>query len=383
MQFEFATAARILFGVGTIRQLGEIVGTMGKSVLLVTNLPEKFCTPVIAELNTRGLHSLTYFIPSEPTDKLITKGVETIHQGKCDLVIGIGGGSAIDAGKAIAALATNPGEIYDYLEVVGKGLSITKPPIPMIAIPTTSGTGAEVTRNAVISVLEHRVKVSLRSSLLLPKVAIIDPGLTADLPPDITASTGLDALTQLIEPYVSLKANPITDAICREGMGHVARSLYSAYDTGDRTAREGMSLASLFGGIALANSGLGVVHGFASVLGGMYAIPHGVICARLLPFAMEINIRAIEARSPENPTLGKYKQVAQFLIGKSDVSAADGIAWIKALCTKMHIMPLSDYGLTPLAFLEIIEKTSKASSTKANPIQLTPDELHVILDSSL
>jgi alcohol dehydrogenase class IV len=356
---------------------------MGKSVLLVTNLPEKYSASVIAELNTRGLRSLAFFIPSEPTDKVITKGVEFIHQHKCELVIGIGGGSAIDAGKAIAALATNPGDIYDYLEVVGKGLSITKPPIPMIAIPTTSGTGAEVTRNAVISVPEHRVKVSLRSSLLLPRLAIIDPGLTADLPPDITASTGLDALTQLIEPYVSLKANPITDAICREGMGYVARSLFKAYETGDLAAREDMSLASLFGGLALANSGLGVVHGFASVLGGMYTIPHGVICARLLPSAMDINLRAIEARMPESPTLRKYKQVAQILIGKSDVSAVDGIVWIQSLCTKMHILPLSDYGISPLAIQEINEKTSKASSTKANPIQLTLDELQEILGNSL
>jgi len=267
--------------------------------------------------------------------------------------------------------------------VIGKGLPITNQPIPIIAIPTTAGTGAEVTRNAVIGVPEYQMKVSLRSPLLLPKLAIIDPDLTVGLPPNITASTGLDALTQLIEAYVSIKANPLTDTICRGGIERVAHSLRKAYEVDDPCAREEMSLASLFGGLALANSGLGTVHGFASVLGGMYPAPHGAICSQLLPSVMEANLRALQARMPESQALRRYRDVAQIVTSTSDAGAVDGIAWVRMLCNQLHVSPLSVYGITSWDFPQIIEKTAQASSTKANPIQLTPDELREVLGSSL
>jgi alcohol dehydrogenase class IV len=383
MRFEFATATRILFGEGTASQLGEIAASMGKSALFATNLPEARTAPIIAGLSKWGVHVVPFMISGEPTVTLVENGLELSNRNRCDLVMGIGGGSAIDIGKAIAVLTTNHGDIYDYLEVVGKSLPVTNQPIPMVAIPTTAGTGAEVTRNAVIGVPEHRVKVSLRSPLMLPKLAIVDPELGSGLPAEITASTGLDALTQLIEPFVSVKANPLTDAICREGMRYIARSLSKAYDTDDPLARQEMSLASLFGGLALANSGLGTVHGFASVLGGMYSIPHGVICARLLPYVMKENLRAIEARMPESPARCRYKEVAQILTGDKEADTVDGIAWVQRLCTQLRVSPLSDYDIPSDEIKDIIEKTEKASSTKANPIQLTPVELKGILESNL
>jgi alcohol dehydrogenase class IV len=288
----------------------------------------------------------------------------------------------MDAGKAIAALVTNSGEIYDYLEVIGKGVPITVPSLPMIAIPTTAGTGAEVTRNAVINSPEHTLKVSIRSPLLLPRLALIDPELTRGLPPDITASTGLDALTQLIEPFVSLKANSLTDAICRDGITRIAHSLLPAYVTDEPLARENMSLASLFGGLALANSGLGAVHGFASVLGGMYLAPHGMICARFLPIVMDVNVRALQSRMPDSLILQRYDEVACLLTGDSNAKAIDGIVWVKELCAQLCVSPLMVYGLSRCDYPQIIEKTIQASSTKANPIQLTPDELSEILESN-
>ena len=218
---------------------------------------------------------------------LVRQGVELARREQCDLVIAFGGGSAIDAGKAIAALLANGGELTDYLEVIGKGQPLRHPSVPFIAVPTTAGTGSEVTRNAVLASAEHQVKVSMRSPLMLPRLAVVDPELTLELPPAVTASTGLDALTQLIEPYVSIRANPLTDGFCLEGLRRVSRSLRRAYHAGrDITAREDMSLASLLGGLALANAGLGVVHGFAAPVGGMFHAPHGAICAALLPHGM-------------------------------------------------------------------------------------------------
>jgi len=383
MQFEFATATRILFGAGTVSQLGEVAASIGKSILFTTNLPEARTAPILLGLSKRGLRVVPFVVAGEPTVRLVANGVELSREHGCDLVIGIGGGSAIDAGKAVAALTTNHGDIYDYLEIVGKGVPVCNQPVPMIAIPTTAGTGAEVTRNAVIGVPEHRVKVSLRSSLMLPRLALVDPELAYGLPPEITASTGLDALTQLIEPFVSVKANPLTDAICREGMRYITRSLRKAYETEDPVARQEMSLASLFGGLALANSGLGTVHGFASVLGGMYPVPHGVICARLLPYVMGANLRAIEVRMPESPARGRYKEVAQILTGDPKADAADGFAWVQRLCAQLEVSTLSDYDIPSDEIEDIIVKTGKASSTKANPIQLTPEELRDILKSNL
>jgi alcohol dehydrogenase class IV len=241
-----------------------------------------------------------------------------------------------------------------------------------------------VTRNAVIEVTEQNVKVSLRSPLMLPSIALVDPELTYQLPPEITASTGLDALTQLLEPFVSIKANPMTDAICREGMRRAARSLRRAYENGsDHEAREGMSLASLFGGMALANAALGAVHGFAGPLGGMLHAPHGALCARLLPLVMEANLHALETRQPEHPALQRYVEVAKILTGNETADARDGVTWTKQLVHDLHIPGLSHYGMNAGRFHEVIDKTQKASSFKGNPIPLNEHELRNILEKAL
>lgn len=296
------------------------------------------------------------------------------------MVIGFGGGSSLDAGKAIAALAANEGDAYDYLEVIGKGKPLTHPSLPYIAIPTTAGTGTEVTRNAVLGAPEFGIKVSLRSPYLLPRLALIDPTLTYSVPPKVTASTGLDALTQLIEPFVCNNPNPLIDAITREGMKRAAHSLLKAYQHGDdELARIDMAIAALFSGFALANAKLGAVHGFAAVLGGSLGAPHGAICARLLPYVMAVNVRALAKRLPQSETLHRYDEVAQILTGNSTARAADGIHWVSDICAAMEIPAISDYGLKREDFPVIIEKSTQASSMKGNPITLTTEELEEIL----
>jgi alcohol dehydrogenase class IV len=384
MRFEFATATRIVFGPGTLKEVGPIAAEMGSQALVVTGASPDRAQPLLDDLDAHGVRAVTFAVSEEPTTAIVSEGAQRAREADCALIIGIGGGSAIDAGKAVAALLTNGGDPLDYLEVIGKGQPITKPAAPYIAIPTTAGTGAEVTYNAVLASPEHRVKVSLRSPLMLPRVAVVDPELTHSLPPEITASTGLDALTQVIEPYVSNKANPLTDAICREGVRRAARSLRRAYEHGhDEKAREDMALASLFGGLALTNAGLGAVHGFAGPMGGMFHAPHGAICGRLLPHVMAINVQALQDREKGGHALRRYDELAQYLIGTLRATARDGVSWVQALCERLGVPPLSAYGLTEDDFLLLIEKASQSSSMKGNPVQLTPDEMREVLTRAL
>lgn len=382
LSFEFATAQRIIFGTGKLNELGKLIDENTKRVLFVHGHSSD-AVPRMREILSSFNHPFTEFqTHGEPDIETIKDGVKAVQD--CDLVIGLGGGSILDTGKAISALATNPGDVLDYLEVIGKGQPLLHPPLPYIAIPTTAGTGAEVTRNAVLESIEHHVKVSLRSPLMLPRVALVDSELTYSLPPDITASSGLDALTQLIEPFVSVKANPLTDAICREGMRHAARSLRRAYQNGaDKEAREGMSIASLFGGLALANAALGAAHGFAGPLGGMLHAPHGVLCARFLPLVMETNIKAMESRQPQHPALQRYEEIAQILTHDKQATALDGVKWASELVEELKIPRLSHYGMKPEDFSQAVKKTQNASSFKGNPILLDVKELTEILEKAL
>ncbi len=384
VRFEFATACRILFGAGVVREVVPAAKQMGRRPLLVVGHSPQRAAFLAEEFKTAGIACITWATRGEPSVALVREGVELARREQCDLVIAFGGGSAIDAGKAVAALLTNGGDPTLYLEVIGKGQPLQNAPLPFIAVPTTAGTGSEVTRNAVLASAEHRVKVSLRSPLMLARLAVVDPELTLELPPAVTASTGLDALTQLIEPYVSSRANPLTDGFCREGLHRVSRSLRRAYQSGsDRAAREFMSLASLLGGLALANAGLGVVHGFAAPIGGMFDAPHGAVCAALLPHGMAINIRAVRARNPEGETLRRYETVARILTGKPDALAEDGVVWVRQLCRDFQIPPLKSYGIEDKDVPTLVEKASQASSTKGNPISLTLDELQEVLTLAL
>jgi len=376
MRFEFATAARIVFGGGSVRDVAPAAAALGKRAFVVTGNSAGRAAPVIKDLDSAGLSSLHCAVPDEPTVELIRRGAGEAREQRCDLVIAIGGGSALDTGKALAALLTNPGDPLDYLEVIGRGQPLTHAAAPCIAIPTTAGTGSEVTRNAVLGSPEHRVKASLRSAGMLPRLAVVDPELTLGLPPALTASTGLDALTQLIEPYVSVRANPMTDAFCVEGLRRAAVALPRAWQNGsDREARESMSWAALLGGLALANAGLGAVHGFAAPLGGMFSAPHGALCAAVLPYAMKANIDALCARDPQNPVLRRYDEVARLLTGNSHAAAGDGVGWVAELCQRLEIPPLRAYGVEPRHIPDLVEAARRTSSMKGNPISLTSEEL--------
>src|SRR5581483_1751763 len=341
MQFEFATAGRILFGAGTVRQAAPAAKEFGRRALLVMGRSPDRVQSLAKALNGASVSCTLFPVESEPTVEMIARGLEAARREECDFVVSFGGGSVIDAGKAIAALLTNPGELMDYLEVIGRGQPLRAASAPFIAIPTTAGTGSEVTRNAVLASHEHRVKVSLRSPQMLPRLAIVDPELTFSLSPTATARSGCDALSQLIEPYVSSRANPLTDGYCLEGLRRVGRSLRRAYHHGDDApARTDMSLAALLGGLSLANAGLGVVHGFAAPLGGMFDAPHGALCAALLPHGMAVNIAALRASAPGGEGLRRYTEVARILTGKTDAQPEDGAGWVARLCEHLEIPSL-------------------------------------------
>ncbi len=383
MRFEFATATRIVFGPGSLKELFPAARSLGTRPLFVEGRSASRSASPLSQLGSDGLSVSEFHVSGEPTVELVLSGVEQARSEGCDFVIGMGGGSVVDTGKAIAALLSNPGDIYDYLEVVGKGGPLTKPAAPYIAVPTTAGTGAEVTRNAVLAVTERRVKVSLRSPSLLPRLALVDPELTYGLPPQVTATSGLDALTQLVEPFLSNAANPMVDALCRDGIRRIARSLRHAYTSDDHAAREDMSLAALFSGMALANAKLGAAHGFAGPIGGMFPAPHGAICARLLPLVMETNLHAIQDRAPGWPILSRFTEVSRLLTANPDAFAEDGIRWLHELCRDLGIPPLAAYGLTASDFPGIVALARTSSSMKGNPIELTEPELTAIMERAL
>jgi alcohol dehydrogenase class IV len=375
-QFEFATVPRIIFGAGAASRIGDQVKDFGRRALVVTGRSPNRVDQLLSNVVAAGVGVSTFAVAGEPETSTVENGVQLAKKDHCDFVISIGGGSVIDAGKAIAAMLANEGQLFDYLEIIGRGQSLKKASAPFVAIPTTAGTGAEVTRNAVLSAPEHQVKVSLRSPLMLARLAVVDPELTYGLPPELTAFTGLDALTQLIEPYVCLRANPMTDGGCVEGIHRVARSLRVAVlDGGNHFAREDMALASLLGGVALANAGLGAVHGFAGPIGGGFPAPHGAICAALLPHVMMMNLRALREREPQNPGLVRYQKVAALLSGNPHATADVGAEWVQTFVADLKIPRLGHYGVREEHVADLVAKSMKASSMKANPIELRPEEL--------
>ena len=384
MRFEFATATKIVFGPGTLRESGAIAKEFGNRALVVIGREPRRAERLKEFLRGAGVATELFSVAGEPDIETVSAATNLARDRRCDVVIAFGGGSSVDAGKAVAAMLANEGELLDYLEIVGRGKTLTEVSAPFIAIPTTAGTGAEVTRNAVIASPEHRVKVSLRSPLMLAKVALVDPELTFDLPPHITASTGLDALTQLIEPYVCSRANPMTDALCREGIHRVARSLRRAHQNGhDAAAREDMSVASLFSGLALANAGLGAVHGFAGPIGGIFPAPHGAICAALLPHVMAANLRALRRNSTATDSIRRYADVARWLTSNENATPDDGVRWVSELVNELHIPRLGTYGISKEHAADLTAAAARSSSMKANPIVLEPAELTDILLSAL
>ncbi|MFH2115324.1 MAG: iron-containing alcohol dehydrogenase [Spirochaetota bacterium] len=403
VNFEFATAGRIIFGTGSMTKAGPEARELGRKALLVTGMHPERHAVLLDALASQGIRFENIQVSGEPTVNDAGKATERGRITGCDFVIGCGGGSVIDLAKASAAMSTNPGDPLDYLEVIGRGQTLSHRPAPCLAIPTTAGTGSEVTRNAVLSSPEHGVKVSMRHPAMLPAIAIVDPALCLAMPPGLTASTGLDALTQLLEAFISIKANPMTDGFCRQGLPLAVRSLARAFQDGsDLQAREDLSLASLLGGLALANAGLGAVHGFAGPIGGAFPMAHGTICAAILPKAMKTNLAALRSRLPGSPALAKLEEFSH-MTGCGSVD--DGIAWLENLCLDLKVPRLSSFGLgiglgsgpgsgsgsgpgsgsggKELPDLPaLVQKAKQASSMKGNPVVLTDGELMGILEAA-
>src|SRR5690349_14778789 len=312
--FEFATAGRVLFGAGRAADLPAMLAASGTRALVYTGASPDRHAELLDALSTPAT---VFPVAGEPTVDLIRTAVAAARDHGADVVAAIGGGSVIDTGKAAAMLLGNGGDPLDYLEVIGAGRAITRPSVPFIAVPTPAGTGAELTANSVLASPAHGIKASLRSRTMIPSAALVDPFLTVSCPPPVTAASGMDALTQCLEPFVSPMANPLTDAVAREGIRRAAAGLRSAYADGSNlSARADMSLASVAGGMALANAKLGAVHGLAGVIGGTVAVPHGVACAALLAPVMEANVAALRAGPPGHRALAKYAEAAALLTGE-------------------------------------------------------------------
>jgi alcohol dehydrogenase class IV len=395
--FDFSTADRILFGAGSVRSLPGLLRPWGQRFLVVTGRSAARVRPLVELLESEGLEPRLFSVPGEPTVDTVRLGCRLAAEQRVEGIVAFGGGSAIDAAKAISVLAANPGDVVEYLEIIGQGRALEKPGLPCAAVPTTAGTGTEVTRNAVLTSAEHRVKVSLRGRMLLPQLAIVDPELSYRLPPEPTATTGLDALTQLVEPFVSCRANPMTDALCREGMRRIARSLRDAHSTAvrlaedpealpgddEKAARADLALAALFSGLALANAGLGAVHGFAGPIGGMFGAAHGAICAALLPAVTEGNVAVLKARHPEHPALARYREVATILCGDAHASVEEGIEWMRRITTDLGVAGLGPFGVTEADVDTVVTRATAASSMKGNPIALTREEMGTVLRAAL
>jgi alcohol dehydrogenase class IV len=383
--FEFATAQQIIFGRGKVSELPKLAACHNlHRCFVITGKSVSRVQPVIDLLINAGVKIVSFIVPGEPSVPLIREAVGLAAG--CDGVVAIGGGSVLDTGKAIAALMRNTSDLLEYLEVIGQGRPMEHASSPCIAVPTTSGTGSEVTRNAVLYSPEHAVKVSLRSATMLPVAAVVDPDLARDLPPQPTAWCGMDALTQLIEPYVSLRANPFTDALCLQAIPLAARALPRAFRNGaDMEARTDMALASLFGGIALANSGLGVVHGFAGPLGGMFDAPHGAICAAILEHGMDANIAHLTGnQSPDSAgVLDRYRTIARLLTARESAEPEDGVAFVHDLSRELGIPSLASFGMDASKADEVVQKSARASSMKANPVTLSDEELTEVYLRSL
>jgi alcohol dehydrogenase class IV len=377
MRFEFHSG-RIVFGPGSALQLPAHAKHFGSRPLVVTGRsPERFAQYL-------PQHATIFSFAGEPTLDTVRAGVSEARAAECDVVVGIGGGSALDAAKAIASLTPNSGEPLDYLEVIGKGLTMQRPGLPIIAVPSTAGTGAEVTRNAVLGAPEYGLKASLRGASLLPAIAIVDPALTFSLSAEITATTGLDTLTQLLEAFVSARATPLTDSLCRDGLSRVGVSLRAVYRDGyDAEARENMSYASMLSGLALANAGLGVVHGFAAPLGGLLQASHGSICAAVLAAGTAANLKALRERNPTSPAIPKYREAKRLLSGRESADDVELVEWLRQLTRDLGIRSLGHLGLVETQIPELVAKAAKANSMKANALELTTEEMEEIAVQSM
>jgi alcohol dehydrogenase class IV len=384
VQFDLAVPADVRFGAGRVSEVPQALASLGAShVLVVTGRSTWRADGVRAALSEAGISTVSFGVAIEPSIDLVRAAMSQVVEAGCDAVLGYGGGSALDVAKAAAVLATADADPLEHLEVIGAGRPIVRPGLPCVAVPTTAGTGSEVTRNSVLS--GGGVKASLRSPLLLPKVAVVDPDLLVGLPGPTIAASGMDALAQLIEPLLSRRANPFSDALARDGIRRSARSLRQAYENGmdDPAVREDLALASLLSGMCLANSGLGAVHGIAAAAGARLSAPHGAVCAAVLAATVEVNLRALRDRAPEHPALPRLAEVATLLTGQPGATPEDAISWLRELTTALSIPGLGSYGLDRAGVPALVSAAQQASSMRGNPIELDDAEVSEILSRSL
>ncbi|MGO8955773.1 MAG: iron-containing alcohol dehydrogenase [Streptosporangiaceae bacterium] len=370
-----------MVGAGRVAELPSVVSGLGSRALVCTGANPSRYERLLAALD---MPTEVFAVAGEPTIATALAATLAARNHGADVVTAIGGGSVIDVGKCVAMLLANGGDPLDYIEVIGTGRKITQQAAPCVAVPTTAGTGAEVTANAVLASPADGVKASLRSPMMIPRIALVDPGLTVSCPPSVTASSGLDALTQCLEPFVSCQANALTDGLSMEGLRRGASGLRAAYADGeDIDARTDMAMCSLLGGIALANAKLGAVHGLAGVIGGTTDVPHGVACAALLAPVIEANVRALTASQPWHPALGRYDQVAGLLTGRTRASIEDGVAWIRETLALLEIPGLAAFGITSEQADEIAAKAIKSSSMQGNPAALSVRDLRAVVLQAL
>lgn len=384
-RFDLAVPGDIRFGAGRAAEVPKALSGLGVThALLVTGTRPDRVAGVRSAIEEAGVGVEIFPVGGEPTVDVVRRGLAALAGAGCDGVVGVGGGSVLDSAKAVAGLGISRSDPLDHLEVVGAGEPLTEPGLPCVAVPTTAGTGSEVTRNAVLAC--GTTKASLRGPQLLPRVAVVDPDLLIGVPRSTVTSSGMDALTQLIEPYLSIRATPVTDALARDGIARSARSLRRACIEGlddDAALRDDLALASLLGGLCLANAGLGAVHGFAGALGARLGAPHGATCAALLPATFDANLTALRDRDCGNPALAKTDDVARLLTGDPDATADDAVAWLGGLVAAVAIPGLATYGAREADLPELAAAARRASSMRANPIELTDDELVEILRRSL
>lgn len=388
--FSISRLPRISYGNGRINEVPALAAAYGHTALVVTG-KQSFCATsrwqtFTQALETRGMRWLHFTVSGEPSPSLVDQAVSQFRDAAVDVVIAIGGGSVLDAAKAIAGLLPHGNSVMDHLEGVGRNIPYHGPSTPFIAVPSTAGTGSEATKNSVLSVPGREgFKKSFRDECLIPEYAVIDPDLLASCPRELVAADGMDAFTQLLESYVSLKANPFIDALAWSGMSAVKEGLFAAWEGNEPAASQGrgaMAYAALLSGITLAQVGLGSVHGLASPLGAYFPIPHGVVCGTLVAAATEINIKAMQERDPVNKALAKYAEVGRLLTGQAEMDDATAhlslIALLDDWSERLELPRLNGYGITSADF-PLIVANSRGSSMQTNPIVLTDAEINTIL----
>lgn len=387
--FTIARLPEIRFGAGRLAELPDLVAGYGERVLLVTGASSLtqggYWEPLVAGLAARGICWRQVTIAGEPSPAMVDRAVAGYRAWRPAVVVGIGGGSVLDGAKAIAGLLPGGASVLDHLEVVGRGIPYHGPSLPLVAVPTTAGTGSEATKNAVLSEHgQHGYKRSFRHDLLMARVAIIDPELLHSLPHSLMAAQGMDAFTQLLESYLSTAANPFTDALNLSGLEAFQRGFFAALE-GDGEGCAWLAYAALLSGIGLAHTGLGVVHGLASPLGALFPIPHGVVCGTLVAAATALNIRALEARLPKDRALLRYAEVGRLLTGCTgdDVHArAALVERLTAWQQQLAIPRLGEYGMTHAEIPAVVAQ-SRGSSMRTNPLPLHDAELAALLAERL